>query len=877
MNPDPHRLPSWARRVLEWALPGGVRGASIRGDLGEEWGERPPGPTRTTWLVLEVIRLVFHYRIRPVAGGGGGMGGGTGVWRFALRRMAKDPGFSVLAILTTALGIGATVALFSVVQAVLLDPLPYRSPDDLVAVFEAHRPREISRNVANPGNVAAWRGVRALEGAEAVVLAQPRVVSQPGEPREVMSSIVTPGYLELLGVDLAEGTGFTPAAGAGDGNQVVLTRDGWNELFGGTPGAVGQSVVVNGQSARVVGVLPPTHLPFADGALLLMGMPLEAMGDQTNTGRFLNVVARLAPGSAVDAARLELEGVMAGLREAHPDFNAGWDVEVESLRAVVLGDLQAPLWTLLAAGSLLLLVACVNVANLTLARATERQAEMAVRSALGASGGRLAGQLVVESLLLAGVGGVVGVGLAWVATRVLTPGLLEAFALPRLGDVGLDGSVLAFAAAVTTATGLVFGLAPAWGAVRRGPAETLGAEGRGPSRRTGRLRRGLVVAEVALSVMLLTSAGLLVRSFRTLAAVDTGFEAERVVTGRINLTGERYRGAEPDLLFYADLETRLAALPGVEAFGGVSFLPLDGLGSATSYYPADRPVPPRDQWSVADIRPVVGDYFGAMGIERVAGRTFEATDDADSPRVIVVNRSLAEEAWPGEDPLGRPLAINWSDLEPWTVVGVVDDVVHTGMDQAPRPMVYHTLRQAPYFSFMTLALRTRAGDVAGAVAGLRSAVAAIDPAVPVTRVRAMDDLVRTATARPRMTAFLVTLFAGAAAALAAVGLYGVLAFAVARRVREIGVRMALGARATDVVALVTGQGLRLVALGLVLGLGGAALGSRVFEALLFGITAHDPWAFAAAGALFAVVGTAASVIPALRAVRILPGRALREE
>lgn len=872
-----HELPGWARWILTAALPPGVRGASIRGDLAEEWSERARGPLRGAWLAVEVARLVFHYRMRPGSGGGARMGGGGATVRFALRRMRRKPGFTALAVSTTALGIGATVALFSVVQGVLLDPLPYRDPGALVALFEGHRPRDVSRNVANPGNVRAWADARALAGVEGIVLAQPRIVSEPGEPREVMSNIVTPGYLDLLGVAPADGTGFTPDAGAAGGSQVVLTREGWLDLFGGSPEAVGSTVEINGTAARVVGVLDRVHLPFADGSLLLVGMPLEAMGDQTNTGRFLNVVGRLAPGVGVESAAQELSGIMAGLREAHPEFNAGWTVEVEPLRTVVLGDLRAPLWALLAAGGLLLLVACVNVANLTLARATERQAEMAVRSALGASGRALARQVVVENLVLAALGGAMGLGLAWVATRLLTPGLMQAFTIPRLGDVGLDAGVLAFAALVTTATGLVFGLAPAWSAGRRGPGATLGAEGRGPSRRTGQLRRALVVAEVALSVVLLTSAALLVRSFRTLTAVETGFEADRVVTGRVNLTGARYRGTEPDLRFYADLEARLADLPGVEAAGGVSFLPLDGLGSATSYYAADRPVPPREEWPVADIRPVLGDYFGAMGIALERGRGFAATDDGDAPRVIVVSRSLADQAWPGEDPLGRPLAINWDDLEPWTVVGVVEDVVHAGMGESPRPTVYHTVRQAPYFSFLSVALRTGAADVADAVTGLRNAVAAIDPSVPVTRVRAMDEFVRTATARPRMTAFLVTLFAGTAAMLAAVGLYGVLAFAVARRVREIGVRMALGARTRDVLGMVTGQGLRLVAVGLAMGLAVAAVLGRFVEALLFGVTAHDPWAYAAATFGFAAVGVTACVVPALRAIRIRPGRALREE
>lgn len=873
MSDAPHRLPGWATAVLVRLLPAGVRGASIRGDLAQEWSERARGPGRQVWLAVEVARFGFHYGVRAAGRGGGGM---EGAWGFAVRKLRRDPGYSALAVGTIALGIGVTVALYSVVQAVLLDPLPWERPDELVALFEGHEPRDVHRNVVNPGNLRAWRESGSLAGVEGVMPPQPRIVSSPGEPREVMASFVTPGYLTLLGVEPVEGGGFSPGAGGEDGDQIVLTRRGRLELFGDVPEVVGRTVEVNGASARVMAVLDDGHLPFADGALILTAIPLAELGDQTNTGRFLYGLGRLPSDGSIGAAQAELSGVMAGLRERHPEFNAGWRVEVESLRTVLLGDLRAPLWTLLAASGLLLLVSCVSVANLTLARATERRAELAVRSALGASSRAIAGQLMVENLTLAAAGGALGTLIAWVGATLLTPQLLTAFTIPRLGAVGLDGGVLLFAALVTGLTGLAFGLVPSFAAGRASPAATLRAEGRGPGRATGRLRSALVVAEVALSVVLLTSAALLVRSFRTLVTVETGFDVERVVTGRVNLTGERYRGSEPDRLFFTQLERELATLPGVEAAGGVQMLPLDGLGSATSFYAADGPVPPREEWPVADIRPIIGAYFEAMGIDLLAGRTFGPEDGPDTPRTVVVSRSLADEVWPGLDPIGRPLAINWDDLDPWTVVGVVDDVVHAGMDQAPRPMVYHTVRQAPYFPFMSVVLRTRAGGEGEAVGALRALVAELDPALPVTRVRTLDDFVRTATARPRVTAFLMTLFAGAAALLAAVGVYGVLAYSVARRVREIGVRVALGARGRDVVALVTAQGVRLVLAGLAIGLAVAAVAARLLESLLFGVAPRDPVAFGGAALLFVAVGVLACLGPALRAIRIRPVRALRE-
>lgn len=866
-------LPGWADRLLTRALPPGVVGASIRGDLAQEYTQMRGGPARALWLVCEVAKLVTHYGARG-AGGGAGMGNSL---RFAVRRMRRDPGFTVLAVLTIALGVGSTVGLFSLVETVLLEPLPYDEPTELVALFEGFPNRDISRNVANPGNVAAWAEATALSGVGGIVLPQPRVLTGVGDPREVMSSFVTPDFLPVLGLDVALGRRFdTDAEGALTGDaEVILTHRGWQELFGGDADIIGTLVEINGGAATIIGVLPAVHVPFAEGSMALLMIPLAQMGDQTNSGRFLNVIGRLAPGVDIERLRAELAGIQGGLREAHADFNAGWEVEVEPLRTVLLGDVRAPLWILLSAVALLLVVACVNVANLTLARATDRRAEMAVRSSLGASGGVLARQLLVESLVLAAVGGGIGIGLAVLATRSLTGPLLQAFTIPRLGEVSLDGTVVLFSIGIIAATGLLFGLAPALTTARLRPGATLGAEGRGASRSTGRLRSALVMAEVALSVVLLTSAGLLVRSWVSLGRVDTGFEASQLVTGRVNLTGPRYQEAGADQVFFEELMPRMAAMPGVEAAGGVAFLPLDGLGSATSYYPADRAAPPRDDWRVADVRPIVGDYFEAMGISLFRGRALDERDGAEGPRAVVVSQSLADRAWPGEDPIGKPLAINWSDLEPWTVVGVVADVLHTGLDDSPREMVYLSYRQAPYFRFMTLTVRARA-STAEALEGLRQAVAAVDPGVPVTRVQTMTERVRASTARPRMIAFLIAVFAGAAALLTAVGLYGVVSYTVARRVREIGVRMALGARREDVLRLVSWQGMKLVVAGGLVGLVAAGAVTRFLESVLFQTSTRDPAAFAGAGALFVVVGLTACVIPTLRALRIEPSQALRD-
>jgi putative ABC transport system permease protein len=501
---------------------------------------------------------------------------------------------------------------------------------------------------------------------------------------------------------------------------------------------------------------------------------------------------------------------------------------------------------------------------------------MAVRTSLGASRAALRAQLLVESGLHAVAGGTLALGAAHLATRALATRATDAFALPRVEQAGVDGPVLAFALAVTALTAVLVGMVPALEAGRVAPAATLNAEGRGPGRRSARLRDGLVVVEMALSVVLLVGAGLLARSLASLLAVDPGIRPENVVTARVSLSGPAYQGTDPDVRFFAALSERLAELPGVEAAGGVTYLPMDGGGAATSFYPADRPRPADGEWPVADIRNVTGDYFGAMGIELVRGRLFGPDDRAGAARVVVVSRTLADRHWPGEDPIGKPLAVRWSDLEAWTVVGVVGDVHLQALDEAPRETVYHPYGQAPWLASLSLVLRTR-GDAEVAVAGLRAAVRAQDPSLPVSRVRVMEDVVRTSLARPRSLAFLMVVFSGAAAGLAAVGLYGVLSWAVARRAREFGVRMAMGAERGDVMRLVARRGLGLAVLGLVLGLTAALAASRTVESLLFGVEPHDLVSFAASALLLLAVAALASAVPAWRATRVQPQEALRSE
>ena len=883
--PPPTRVRAWLLRQL----PPGARGASIVADLDEEHRRRPPGPARGLWYGREAVRLVLHYRFlapgRRVGEAAGTRFNRTreGMMRsvlrnlgHGLRRLRRDPGLTVVGVVTMGLGIGATVAIFTVVNAVLLEPLPYDRPEELVAIFEADEARDVFRNVANAGNARAWaEGAPSIAGLAGAVMGMPMVLEGIGEPREVVATHVSPGYFQVLGMEPALGRLMSPGAGDTEGDELLLSHSFWRRAFGSDPGIVGRVLNVNGAPHEVVGVLPPGYVAFGDGSAFFRSTPFVEMGDQTNSGRYLWVVARMAPEATVTRLQQELDGVAQGLQEAFPEFNAGWTVRAVPLQEDVVGSAATGLWLLLGSVGLLLAVACGNVANLFLTRATERRREMAVRSSLGATGGDLARQLVAESVVLAGLGGLAGVGLAYLGTAMLAERMPAAFALPRVEQAGVDGTVLLFALAVTLATGLLFGLVPALQLRRAAPARTLNAEGRGPSRNTGRVRNALVVAEVALSLVLLVGAGLLMRSFTELLRVDTGIEAAGVLTARVNLQGADYPDIPSRQLFFRELVERVAREPGVVSVGANTILPMLGPGAATSFYDAGAPVPPREEWPVADIRNVEGDYFGTMGIELLEGRALEPGDRAGERQVVVVNQALARELWDGEAAVGRELAINWGPLDrTWEVVGVVEDVRIVDPATPARPAIYHPFAQAAYRPYMHLAIRT-GGDPAAFAPRLRAVMTELDPTVPLAQPIPMADVVGDAVARPRMTTFLMGVFAVVAAVLAAVGLYGVLSYTVARRVREIGLRMAVGADGGQVLRLVVGQGLGMVALGLVLGLAGAVFAVRMVTSLLFGVTALDPWAFGLAAGVLAITSLVAALVPAWRATRIHPATALR--
>jgi putative ABC transport system permease protein len=879
-------MESLARALLLRAVPQASR-ASV---LAELELERTRAGGGRTWYVRAALGLALHfaiYRMRGVSSapssprkGGNLMGGLRRDVVFAGRTLGRTPGFALVAAATMALGIGASVAMFTVVKTVVLDPLPYHEPERLVALWEWNVSGGNARNVANPGNVRAWEErATTLAQVASVTLAQPGTFAAPDAPEEVMARMATPDFFRVLGLPPARGRDFAAAGEPDVGNEVMLAHDFWLRRFGGDPAVVGSTVTFGGRPSMVVGVLPDQYILFGEGVDIWIRYPDRSwmLGDQTNTGRYLETIARVAPGETVARAQAEMREIGAALAASYPDFNGGWSVSVVPVQEQVVGDVRTAPFVLLSAAGLLLLIACANVAGLFLARGTHRAREMAVRVSLGAGRGAVVRQVLVESLVLASAGAVLGVALAHAAVRVIARGLPNAFALPRVEAAGLDGSVLLVAAAVTVLTAVLFGLVPALHAGAVDPARTLYAEARGPGRSGTRLRSALVAAEVTVSVILLVGAALLARSFAALTAVEMGIEPAGVVVARVTPGSADYDDDATLVRFFEALQERVSALAGVEAAGAVTFLPMAGPGSATGYVAAERlPGTPRPDWPTADILNVMGDYFTAMGIPLLQGRAFDSRDRADSPPVAVVNRALAEREWPGADPVGRRLVADWGDAAPVEVVGVVEDVRVDGPGEAVEPAIYLPYPQKTYFGFLNLVIRTPR-SAADLRPELEAQLAALDPGVPLARLRPMAELVATQVARPRTTAVLMGIVAGLAAFLAAVGLYAVLAFTVASRVREIGVRVALGAAGWQVLGLVTRQGLGLVLLGLVPGVALALAGGRVLESLLFGVPPMDPVSVGAAVILLLIVAAAASAVPAWRALRIAPGEALRTE
>jgi putative ABC transport system permease protein len=799
--------------------------------------------------------------------------------RYAFRQLTKSPGFTAVAVLTLALGIGACTAIFSVVNSVLLRPLPYPDSDRLVAVIETKLP-EVPRFSVAPGNYFDWRERATSFEQLAAIRDISYSLTGTGEPLRLEARRVTPNYFATLRIHPAIGRDFTPEEAAAKSNVAILSHGFWRRQFGGRREIVGETVQLDGQAFTIIGVLPE-H--FSPGSTTEVYTPADYTEDNKNHGgHYITVIGRLKPGVTLEQARSELALIADGLAKQYADTNTGWSIKLMPLLDAAVGDVRPVLFSLLGAVGFLLLIACANVANLLLVRATARAKEIALRTALGASRLRIVRQLLTESVLLACFGGLLGVLIAqWGMSALL------AFApdsLPRAAEIALDGRALGFACVLALVTGIAFGLVPAFQASRVNLNETLKDGGRGTSDggRRQRLRSGLVVAEVAIALILLVGAGLLFRSFARLQEVDPGFRPDGALAIDLTLPRKKYGTGPQQAAFIEQATARLAAIPGVQFAGAAQIVPFTGNDYNLLYKIPGRPPLPPGTIQGTLYYAATPDYFKAMGIPLLRGRFFTAADAAGAPRVAIINEALAKLQFPNQDPIGQRINITNADAE---IIGVVGDVKQYRLDGGTRVQAYEPIAQVP-FNFMTLVVRTEAappGAPAGGIsaaalpAAIRAAIYSVDKDQPIASIRPLTSLVANSVARPRFSMFLFGVFSAVALLLAAIGIYGVMACSVAQRTNEIGIRMALGAQRRDVLRLIFVQGGRLIAIGLAGGLVGALLLTRFIASMLFAVSAHDPLTFTAIAVLLAAIATLACLLPARRATRVNPIEALRTE
>jgi len=792
--------------------------------------------------------------------------------RYALRSLRRHPVFAFTAILTLALGIGANTAIFSAVNGVLLRPLPYPEPDRLLTIW-GHQ-ASIGRETASLPDFLDWRKARSFSGMAAWANAS-FTVTGTGEPQVVTGAQVTPNYFRVLGVTVPRGRDFRDAEEQDGGRVAVLSQGYWQRAYGGRAEVVGRQITLNGTPYTIVGV-GARGLALPEEVDVWTPLQIDATLGRRND--FLQVIGRLAPGVTPQAAGAELATIARRLEAEYPNSNAGWGVELIGLQERMVGEIRPALLVFMGAVGLVLLIVCANVANLMLARVAAREREVTIRAALGASRRRLVRQLLTESVLLALAGGVLGLGLAVWGVSALRA--LDASTLPRLNEVHLDGGALAFALLLSVGTGLLFGVVPAIRVLgfdlRGGLAE--GGRGLSGARAGARTRTALVLAEVALASVLLVGAALLLRSFVGLQRVDPGFTTQGILTARVTLPRARYDDPPRQVAFADALLERARALPGVSSASLSTNAPVDEGMSYWAIAVAGVEPPPPEVVQDAVVYRTSPEFFRTFGLPLIHGRLFEAGDRGESTPVAIVSQSLARRYWPGRDPVGSRLTFGdpADSATTWmTVVGVVGDVRQEGAVSPAYPQIYVPFAQVSSRS-MVVALRT-GRDPLALVPALKQALASVDPNLALSRVTTMQQRLANTLARPRVNALLLAAFAATALILAALGIYGVIAYSVVQRTREMGIRVALGARAEDVLGMVMRQGLTPVLIGLALGLGAAAVGSRVLRSLLYGVAATDLATYAAVAAFLAAVAVAASYVPARRAAHSDPMTALRTE
>jgi putative ABC transport system permease protein len=795
--------------------------------------------------------------------------------RYALRQLIKAPSFTAVAILTLALGIGACSAIFSVVNVVLLRPLDYPEPGRIVAIRETQLPQFPEFSVSPPNYLDWEKQTKSYEYLAAYGGANVNLTGE-GEPQRLVGVKATAHYFDAYGVKPVLGRMLLPEEDAqGKNHVVVLSYPFWQRVFGGGRDVVGRAIQLNGEPYIVVGVAPAG---FGLTSKVDVWMPMAFKPDETANdargGHYINVLGRLKPSVTVAQARAELEVIASQLAKQYPDSNKGWGIFMMTLQDYSVRDVKPVLYTLLGAVGCVLLIACANLANLLLARATARHREISIRAALGASRARLVRQLLTESVVLSLCGGAAGLLLArWGLDALLA---LAPTSLPRITEIHLDSGVLLFSLALSVITGLVFGIAPAWLAARADVNEALkqGTRGSTEGGARGRLRSALVVIEVTFALMLLGGAGLLARSFMQLAQVDPGFIPENATLLRLSLPQKKYAMPEQQTAFANALLDRVKALPGVHAAGLTHSMPLVGdyvLGFNIEGRPAIDPsdLPSTNYYAVTP------DYFRAMGIRLVRGRVFTPQDDAKAPRVAIINETMARQHFANEDPIGKRINIT-NGPDTWReIVGIVGDINQYGVDKATSAQSYEPFAQVP-FSSINVVIRT-SGPSAALLGAIRPTVYAVDKDQPIGAIRPLEEIVADSIARQRFAVTLLTVFSLVALVIAAVGIYGVMAYSVVQRTGEFGIRMALGAQQRDVLRLVLVQGGKLVGLGLIIGLAATLAASRAMGSMLFNTSAQDPLTLATITVLLGAVALIACLLPANRATKVNPIEALRTE
>jgi putative ABC transport system permease protein len=801
--------------------------------------------------------------------------------RYGLRLLRKNPAFAIVAAVTLALGVGATTTIFSVVHAVLLRPLPYADAHRLAMVWEnVNLPQyKNAQNAPAPGNFRDWRAQNSTFADMAAMRDGAWSLTGTGDPIRVTGEMVSASLFGLLRVEPAAGRGFTTDEDRAATPRVVLIGHGlWIDRFGSNPAIVGQTIRLNDEPYTVVGIMPRGfHFPDADDQVWLpLGLTPEQLANHGS--HFLRVVGRLEPEATFARAQADLDTIAAQLTKQYPDSNTSVGVTIVSLPEQTVGDVRRPLLVLLGIVGFVLLMVCANIGNLLLARASARGREFAVRVALGASRTRLVRQLLAESVLLATAGGAIGLALAWwgvAALRWLAPA-----DLPRIEDIALNGRVAAFNFAVALAAGVLCGVMPALQRQARDLHGALRDENRASAAGARlRTRNFFVIAETALGVVVLVGAGLLLRSFAQLSRVPLGFRTDSVLTFRVTLPSARYPTEPQRTAFYRQLGERLQALPGVEAVAAITAVPLGASGRTTGVSVEGQPPPAPGQVRLVDFRTVSPGYFAAMSIPLLAGRDVAWTDTNNTDPSIVISETMARTFWPNQNALGQRIKPGRPDDHrlPWfRVVGIVSDVRQVDVVRLPRPAMYVPASQdrATGDSLRDWIVRT-SGNPGSLAPAVRTAVWAIDATLPVTRVQTMAQVRSAATASQQFNLMLVGLFAVLALVLAAVGLYGVTAYSVARRTRELGIRIALGARRGELLRLVLGQAAKLTTMGLAIGTLAALALTQLMSTLLFGVGARDPITFVGVSALLLLVSLVASLLPARRATRVDPVVALR--